>query len=312
MRVLILGAGAIGGYFGARLIEAGHAVDFLVRSTRAAILTADGLRVHSERGDFARPVNAITSVDPQTDYDVALVSCKAWDLDSAVASIAPGIGQRTRVVPLLNGMRHLDALDAAFGASRVLGGLAHISVTLDDDGSIRQFGALERLTFGARDGTGSVPETVTTGLLQLGPMAVHSSNITLAMWEKFAFITTLAGATCLMRGSIGEIVATAEGMEIVKRLYAECRSTADGCGHALSDAAVAEAARILSAKGSPLKASMLRDLERGARTECEHILGDLRLRAESSGLDTPLLSSALAHLLVYESARLNGPQTVAR
>lgn len=303
MRALILGAGGIGGYFGARLVEAGHAVDFLVRPARAALLASTGLRVHSERGDFAGPVNAITAVDPTTHYDVVLVSCKAWDLESAITSITPAVGEPTRVLPLLNGVRHLDTLDAAFGPPRVLGGLCHISVTLEEDGSIRQFGALERLTFGSRDGSLPVPETITSGLRSLGPMAVHSYDVTMAMWEKFAFITTLAGATCLMRGSIGEIVATAEGAALVKRLYAECRVTADRCGYVLTDAAVAEAFRILTATGSPLKASMLRDLERCARTECEHILGDLRLRATANDLDTPLLSAALAHLRVYETSR---------
>lgn len=303
MRVLILGAGAIGGYFGARLVEAGHAVDFLVRPARAAALAANGLRIRSERGDFAGPVNAITAVAAASDYDLVLVSCKAYDLDSAIASIAPAVGDGTRVLPLLNGMRQLDALDAAFGPARVLGGLCHISVTLEDDGSIHQFGALERLTFGSRDVSLAVPATIAAGLLALGPLAVHSADVTMAMWEKFGFITTLAGATCLMRGSTGEIVATAEGTDLVRRLYAECRETANRCGYTLSATAVAEADRILTTPGLPLKASMLRDLERGARTECEHILGDLRARAAATDLDTPLLSAALAHLRVYEGSR---------
>jgi 2-dehydropantoate 2-reductase len=303
MRVLILGAGGIGGYFGARLIEAGHDVDFLVRPARAARLGEDGLRVLSERGDFARPVNAITDVGAGFHYDLVLVSCKAYDLDSAIASIAPAVGEHTRVLPLLNGLRQLDALDAAFGPTRVLGGLCHISVTLEDDGSIRQFGALERLTFGSRDPSVPVPETVVQGLLSLGSMAVHSPDVTMTMWEKFAFITTLAGATCVMRGSIGQIVATAEGADLVRRLYFECRDTAGCCGYVLSPTAVAEAERILTTARLPLKASMLRDLERGARTECEHILGDLRARAAARELDTPLLSAALAHLRVYEAAR---------
>jgi len=303
MRVLIFGACGIGGYFGARLIEAGHAVDFLVRPARAAALAANGLRIHSGRGDFAGPVNAITELIAAPHYDLVLVSCKAYDLDSAIASITPAVGDGTLVLPLLNGLRHLDALDAAFGSARVLGGLCHISVTLEDDGSIRQFGALERLTFGSRATSVAVPATVSAGLLALGSMAIHSADVTMAMWEKFAFITTLAGATCLMRGSIGEIVATTEGSELIRRLYADCRETANRCGHALSATSVAEAERILTTAGSPLKASMLRDLERGARTECEHILGDLRARAAEKDLDTPLLSAALAHLRVYEDSR---------
>lgn len=304
MRVLILGAGGIGGYFGARLIEADNDVEFLVRPARAAILAQAGLRVYSGIGDFVQPVVAVTSIHPGTHYDLVLVSCKAYDLDSTVASIAPAVTGETRVLPLLNGVRHLDVLDSAFGAARVLGGVCHISVTLEDDGAIRQFGLLQRLTFGARDAV-SVPDIVRHGLLGLGEHVVESQAITTAMWEKFAFIATLAGLTCLMRGAVGEIVATPEGTDLVRAMYAECTETARSCGHVLSAGAVADAERILTASGSPLKASMLRDLERGARTECEHILGDLRARALGHALDTPLLAAALANLRVYENARSN-------
>ncbi|HEY0180666.1 MAG TPA: ketopantoate reductase family protein [Dokdonella sp.] len=303
MHVLILGAGAIGGYFGARLIEAGSDVTFLVRPARAARLAEHGLRVHGSRGDFARAVRALTSVDADARCDLVLVSCKAYDLDSAIESIRPAVGGTTRVLPLLNGLRHLDALDHAFGAERVLGGLCHISVTREPDGAIRQFGALERLTFGSRPGSPPVPPAIAAGLRALGPHVVESADVLGAMWDKFAFIATLAGATCLMRGAIGEIVAAADGAALVRRLHAECAAIAERSGHALAPAAVESALGILIAAGSPLKASMLRDLERGARTECEHVLGDLRERAAGFGLDVPLLAAALTHLRVYEAAR---------
>jgi 2-dehydropantoate 2-reductase len=302
MRVLVLGAGGIGGYFGARLIETGNDVEFFVRPARAALLAKSGLRIHSGSGDFAQPVAAITSIRLGAHYDLVLVSCKAYDLDSAIASIAPAVTEETRVLPLLNGVRHLDVLDAAFGAARVLGGLCHISVTLEDDGAIRQFGILQRLTFGTRD-RNAVPHAIRDGLLGLGDQVVESTNVMTAMWEKFAFIATLAGLTCVMRGAVGEIVATPEGADLARALYDECRETARRCGHAPSAEAAADAQRILTAVGSPLKASMLRDLERGTRTECEHILGDLRSRAHAHALDTPLLAASLAHLRVYEHAR---------
>lgn len=240
MRVLVLGAGGVGGYFGARLIEAGHDVEFLVRPARAAILQQSGLRLYSSNGDFAQPVAAVTSIKPATNFDLVLVSCKAYDLDSAVAAIAPAVTDETRVLPLLNGVRHLDALDAAFGVARVLGGVCHISVTLEDDGAIRQFGVLQRLTFGARNAT-SVPPGVRQGLVGLGEYAVESPTILTAMWEKFAFITTLAGLTCLMRGAVGEIVSTQEGADLARALYAECRETARLCGHVLCVDAITDA-----------------------------------------------------------------------
>lgn len=306
MRVLVLGAGAIGGYFGARLIEAGADVTFLVRPARAERLAADGLRVFGRGGDFARQVRTVTV--PEAAYDLVIVSCKAYDLDSAIDAIRPAVGAGTRVLPLLNGLRQLDALDAAFGAEHVLGGLCHISVTLEDDGAIRQFGTLERLTFGARNPAVPVPEPIRTALLALGPHIVESANVVGAMWDKFVFIATMAGSTCLMRGSIGEIVATADGAALIRRLHGEGAEVAARSGYALDPVAIEAAFGVLAAAGSPLKASMLRDLERGARSECEHILGDLRERATAFGIDTPLLAAALTHLRVYEAARVAQPK----
>jgi 2-dehydropantoate 2-reductase len=301
LRILILGAGAIGGYFGARLIEGGADVSFLVRPHRTERLARHGLRVLRSEGDFAQPVRAITQADGA--YDLVVVSCKAYDLDAAIAAIRPAVGAQTRVLPLLNGLRHLDALDAAFGAARVLGGLCHVSVTLEPDGAIRRFGTLERLTFGSRDAAEPVPAAIDAGLRAIGPQAVASADILGAMWDKFVFIATLAGITCLMRGAVGEIVATADGAALVRRLHGECAGIAERSGHPLPAIAVAGAMDILTAAGSPLKSSMLRDLERGAPTECEHVLGDLRARAQAFALDVPLLSSALAHLRVYECQR---------
>lgn len=301
MHILVLGAGATGGYFGARLIEAGADVSFLVRPARAALLAQDGLRVHAACGDFARPVQAVTGIDRP--FDLVILSAKAYDLASAIDAIRPAIGPSSRVLPLLNGLAHLDALDAAFGAERILGGLCHISVTLEPDGAIRQFGTLERLTFGSRDAASPVPVPVRDTLLALGEQVHESADILAAMWDKFAFIATLAGATCLMRGSVGEIVATDDGVALITRLHEECAAVAAASGHPLTGSAIASARAILTAAGSPLKASMLRDVERGARTECEHVLGDLRRRAAVSGIDVPLLSAALTHLRVHEEAR---------
>jgi len=301
MRILVLGAGAIGGYFGARLLEGGADVTFLVRPARAALLARDGLRVRSARGDFARPVRMLAA--PGGAFDLVLLAAKAYDLEPAIAAIAPAVGASTRVLPLLNGIAHLDALDAAFGPSRVLGGVCHLSVTLEEDGAIRHFGTLERLAFGDRSAA-EVPARIASTLRGLGDHVVESRDILGAMWDKFAFIATLAGATCLMRATLGEVVATPDGAALVRRLHDECRAVAAAAGHALPADACAAARSVLTTPGSPLKASMLRDLERGARTECEHVLGDLRRRAADAGIDVPLLAAALAHLRVHEAARV--------
>ncbi|WP_313913668.1 2-dehydropantoate 2-reductase [Tahibacter sp.] len=299
MRVLVLGAGATGAYFGARLVQSGSAVSFLVRPARAELLRRDGLRVSSSHGDFAAPVDVLTHLPAGSPFDLILLTCKAHDLDTALAAIAPAVGPGSRVLPLLNGLRHLDVLDQAFGAARVLGGLCHISVTLQPDGSVLHMGQPHRLTFGARAPDPRLADLAPA--LLAAPVEVRQSQrIIDAMWEKFAFLATLAAMTCLMRGSIGDIVATPDGTALLRRCYAEACAVAAAAGHAIAAAARDEAVAILTTAGSPLKASMLRDLQRGATTECEHILGDLIARGCAHGIDMPLLCSAATHLRVYE------------
>ncbi len=304
MRVLVLGAGATGGYFGARLIEAGVAVDFLVRPARAETLLKTGLRIHGTRDDLRLDVNPLVTLPESYACDLVLLSCKSYDLDSAISSVAPAMAAGARLLPLLNGLRHLDVLDRAFGAANVLGGLCHISVALQADGSIRQVGSVDRLTFGSRPGQPTIPKSILLGLQSMNAESMVSPNVVASMWNKFTLLTTLAGATCLMRASIGEIVATEEGADLIRKLYRECTAVAQRSGFAPTDDEASEALRILTAENSPLKASMLRDVERGHRTEVEHVPGDMLARAKSFGLDTPLLIAACTHLRVHEAALL--------
>ncbi|MEO8671223.1 MAG: ketopantoate reductase family protein [Tahibacter sp.] len=306
MRVLVLGAGATGAYYGARMIQGGSQVDFLVRPERARQLRADGLRIHSSKGDFSDKVPVLTDVPRRGSYDIVLLSCKSYDLDSAIAAIAPAVGEETRVLPLLNGLRHLELLDLAFGRRRVWGGVCHISVTRQDDGSIRQFGQLDRLTFGARDEDSAMAQLICS-LLAVPVDTRHSAAILDSMWEKFAFLATLAGLTCAMRASIGEIVAAPGGTDLLRRCYSECAEIASILGHAIVPEARDEADAILTMANSPLKASMLRDLERGGRTEAEHILGDMLTRGQAAALDTPVLAACCLHLRIHELRRMSAP-----
>ena len=298
MRILILGAGAIGGYFGARLVEAGQNVEFLVRGQRVGDLASNGLRVVSARGDFSHPVRCITEVNDS--YDLVILSCKAYDLDSAIAAITPAVGPATRVLPLLNGLTHLDTLDAAFGGQRVLGGFAHISVTRRPDGVIEHFGEVSRFVYGPRGAT-DVSDAITRALASMNAQVIQTPTIINLMWQKFALITTLAGATCLCRGSVGDILATADGRAFIERLYRECCVTAQASGHALNIEMQAEALAMLT-HPSPLKASMLRDIESGARSEGEHIVGDMLKRASMLNIDAPLLLTAATTLRVYDNS----------
>lgn len=304
MRVLVLGAGATGGWFGARLIESGAEVDFLVRPARAVQLAQSGLCIRSSAGDRRYAVNALEQLPVAYAADLVILSCKAYDLESAIVAIAPAMANGARVLPLLNGLRHLEVLDHSFGAGNVLGGLCHISVTLDVDGAIRQIGSIDRLTFGARAGQPGIPLHIVDGLIATHAEVIHSGDVIASMWAKFTMLSALAGITCLLRGSIGEIIAVAEGADLARWLYLECAEVARRSGYAPGDDERAQALRILTSEHSPLKASMLRDVERGHRTEVEHVLGDMLARAHALGVDAPLLSAACAQLRVHEAALL--------
>ena len=302
MRVLVLGAGATGGYFGASLIETGAEVCFLVRPQRRDVLQRDGLRIHTKAREQRYEVRAVSDLGEDLDWDLVLLSCKAYDLDSAITAIAPAMAHGARVLPLLNGLRHLDALDQAFGADKVLGGLCHISVAMQADGLIRHLGTLDRLTFGERPGQAALSKALCESLLAAPVAVTHSADIMAAMWGKFTLLSALAGITCLMRASIGQIVAVPGGQLLARRLHAECVEVARRSGCVIEDAGAAEAIHLLTAAHSPLKASMLRDVERGHRTEVEHVLGDMLDRAENLGVDTPLLTAACAQLRIHEAA----------
>jgi len=305
MRFLVVGAGAIGGYFGGRLLEAGRDVTFLVRPRRATQLAGAGLAIRSRFGDAAFPKPPLLLAEELNEpFDVVLLCCKAYDLEGAMDSFAPAVGPATAILPLLNGMRHLDALDARFGRSRVLGGWCTISAALDAQGRVVHLNDLHTLRFGERDGARSArAEAVAAAFAGAKFDGRLSETIVQEMWEKWAFIAAAAGITCLMRAAIGDIVATGAA-DLATALLAECADVAARQGFALRPEALERTRVILTTPGSPLMASMLRDIERGAPTEADHILGDLLRRAEVAGADrAPLLRIACAHLRAYEARR---------
>jgi 2-dehydropantoate 2-reductase len=306
MRMLVVGAGSIGGYFGGRLLHAGRDVTFLVRERRAAQLARIGLAIRSPLGDLdltAPPT--ITAGALREPFDLILLSVKAYDLDGAMDSFAPAVGPRTLILPLLNGMRHLDLLDERFGANRVLGGQCLISTVLDADGRIVHLGEVARMSFGARDGSRSERlEAIASALSGAGFEARLSKAILQEMWEKWVFIATGAGITCLMRASIGDIVAADAG-DLAITLLDECAAIASAQGFAPSTASMQSSRTTFTMPGSELTASMLRDIERGAPIEAEQIVGDLLRRGQGEGhqLASPLLRVAFAHLKAYEARR---------
>lgn len=300
MRILVLGAGGIGGYYGARIHEAGGDVTFLVRPARAEQLRQNGLTVISPFGDMQLTPKLVTKdelSERKTQFDVIMLSCKAYDLDSAMESIAPAVGEQSVILPLLNGVSHIDTLAARFGAERVLGGVALISVMLTPGGEIRHLNKLHRLIAGSLTAPPSPWLQPLTQLLSASRIEfVLSANVEQNLWDKIVFLSTLAGSTCTMRASIGDILQTVAGEAFITGLLTECARIAEVCGHAVSAAQLATYRTQLTERGSALMASMLRDVERGGPTEADHILGDMVGRAQAKGVDAPLLRLAYSHL----------------
>ena len=307
MRVLVLGAGGTGGYFGGRLAQSGADVDFLVRPKRAQMLARDGLRIRSPLGDANIAVHTVTA-DTLADavarapYDLVVLSCKAYDLDAALDAVAPAMGAGTTLMPILNGLLHYAALDARFGRERVLGGLCFISATLAADGAIEHLGRPASMTFGERDGgTGARVEAFAALCTRAGIDHVASDDIAQEQWNKFSFLATLAAGTCLMRASVGAIVAAEGGVDFMAALHDECLAVAAAEGRPIPTGARDIARAGLTRAGSEVKASMLRDLESGGRVEAAHIVGDMWHRARAAGIDAPRLQAAWAHLQCYET-----------
>lgn len=301
----MVGAGATGGYFGGRLLESGQDVTFLVRHKRAETLARNGLVIRSPLGDVTLPSPPMVQAGAlDRPFDVIVVSCKAYHLPQVIEDIAPAVGPQTVILPLLNGMQHLDLLDARFGAEHVLGGQCVIAATLDADGTVRHLNQSHSLTFGERDGTGSERvERIAQAMASARFESRLSTTILQDMWDKWVFLASLAGITCLMRAPVGDIVAAPGGTQAVLALLDDCRRVAEANGHVPHDAVLQRARSVLTEQGSTLSASMMRDLEQGGPIEADHVVGDLLARGESKGLDLAMLRLAFTHLKAYEARR---------
>lgn len=303
MRILVVGAGATGGYFGGRLLQHGRDVMFLVRERRAAQLAQRGLSIRSPNGDVHLPAPPTLQARALgTHFDLVLLGCKAYDLDQVMADIAPAVGPHTAILPVLNGMRHLDRLDARFGADRVLGGHCVIAATLDAQGVVQHLNAAASLTFGERDGSASARmAAITQALGNAGFEARPSHTVVQDMWDKWVFLASLAGITCLMRASVGDIAIATGGRAVALALLEECRAVAAAAGHPPGEAALQRARHVLTEAGSTLTASMLRDLQHGHRIEAEHVIGDMLARSMQLPDSPSLLAVVFAHLKAYEA-----------
>lgn len=302
MGILVVGAGATGGYFGSRLVQAGRDVTFLVRERRAAALRERGLRIVGPGGIETIDPALVTAVPPRAVADVVLVTVKADGLSAVIPQIRPAVGPDTAIIPVLNGMRHLRMLTDAFGRATVLGGVAVLSTQLEPSGDIRQFNDWGSLTFGAQDRRRTPAVERASELLSgAGFQVTVSDDIVAAMWQKWAFIASAGALNCLLRGSVGEIVGVDGGEEIASAIVAETHSVAEAAGYPVPDDARNQTLSTLTTQGSPLTSSLYRDLTEGRPVEVETILGDLAAEGGKAGLRTPLLDAATVALRVYDA-----------
>jgi 2-dehydropantoate 2-reductase len=305
MRILVVGAGAIGGYFGGRMLQAGRDVTFLVRPKRAAELASAGLVIKSPNGDVTLTAPPAVQADKlDKAFDLVLLSCKAFDLEDAIASFAPAVGPKTAILPLLNGMRHLNVLDQRFGSNAVLGGLCAIAVTLNERREIVQLTPMQSLGFGERDGKISDRVQAIADVMGSGKFgAAASTQVIQDMWEKWVFLASLAASTCAMRAPVGPILAAPGGKDFVLGILDECSAVAAAEGHSPTGPFFERARGMLTAEGSQLTASMFRDIKAGAKVEADHVIGDLIARGEAAKVPVPKLRIAYTHLKAYEGQR---------
>jgi 2-dehydropantoate 2-reductase len=302
MRILIVGAGAVGGYFGGRLAQAGCDVTFLVRPSRVKQLGRDGLRIISPHGDAVLSPKLVSAERIDTPYDLVLVSVKAYALEAAMNDFAAAVGPETMILPVLNGMRHVDLLTKRFGEYAVIGGVCQVASEIDDEGRIVQLADFQQLVYGERNGeTTPRLQTLDATLQGAGFDARLSTEIMQEMWAKWVQLASLGAITCLMRGAIGEIVAVPGGADLSLKVLDESAAVATACGHKPSEGLLSRHADAMTAPGSPLTSSMYRDLRKGAPVEVDHILGDFIERGTAHGVATPLLKAAFINLRVYQA-----------
>lgn len=308
MKILVLGAGAVGGYFGGRLHQGGADVTFLLRPIRAAKVGKEGLVIKSAKGDAVLPVKVVTTGGDGGPYDMILLTCKAYDLYSAMEAIAPAVGPQTTIVPMLNGLAHLEVLDRRFGAEKVVGGLARIGAALGPDGEVRHTSPFAAMSFGERAGKPARPSLLAldAACRKAGIDGGLNDKIDQDLWDKWIMLASLAAMCCTLRGTTGDIMAADDGEALMLETVEECRKVAAAEGFDPGDKGIANLKTYLTQRGSGFAASMLGDLEKGGSIEGRHVIGDMLGRARRHGIVAPNLRVAYAVVQAYEARHARG------
>jgi 2-dehydropantoate 2-reductase len=293
LKILVVGAGAVGGYFGARLTQADRDVTFLVHAKRAAEIKTSGLRILSPHGDLTLHPKIVTADQISGHYDLILLSVKSYALSGAIDDFASAVGPETMILPVLNGMRHIDLLVARFGEHAVLGGVCMVATEVDQEGRITQLAEFQSLTYGELDDrtTPRLQELDET-LQGAGFDAAISNQILSDMWQKWVQLA-----------SVGAITSVSGGSALSVSSLQECVAVANACGYPQSGTFVERLTAELTSPSSQMTTSMYRDLKKGAPVESDSIIEDLLNRGRKHGLTMSILQAASANLSIYQLAR---------
>lgn len=304
MRVLIVGAGAVGGYFGGRLIEKGADVTFLVREKRKQQLAREGLVIKSSHGHIKTPVQTLVYPEAHPAFDLILLCVKAYHLKEVIHTIKPYVGAHTTILPLLNGISHYAILREAFGEERILGGLCFIEVTLNSKGEIEHYSNRHELVYGEWNHAETERIRQIDALFSGARFSPRRSDaIQVDIWKKVIFISTMSAMTCLMRSSTGPILTSPYGKEIYRRLLEEVVSIARYYEPSIPLDFPDATLRTLEEELKPtMKSSMLRDMEKGLPIETDALHGSL-IQLAPKELDIPLLKTVYSTLSIYEEKR---------
>ncbi|MBT2570648.1 ketopantoate reductase family protein [Planococcus sp. ISL-110] len=301
MKILIVGAGAIGGYFGGRLLEKGEDVTFLVREGRKDKLQQTGLKIQSKHGDLQLQPKLITKKDQSPPFDVVLVSTKSYQLAGAIEDIRPFVSAETMILPLLNGIAHLQLLTKAFGEERVIGGLCFVETTLAEDGTIVQTSPVHQLVYGERTGEKTERiERLEQAFTGTKAEFIKSDNINQEMWHKYLFITAMSGITSMMESPIGPIRDLETGQRTIHTLLQELAAIMQKMEAPIQPGIADKQLKRINSMAAGMKSSMQRDIEKLQPTEAEHLQGYLLARSEEMEMTVPILEIIYTKLKLYE------------
>ena len=298
MKILILGAGAIGGFFGAHLMKSGANVSFLVREKRKDELKKLGINIFSINGELKVNPKLLDKNLSGQHFDVIILTNKSYDLIESIREIKPYVN-KTVIIPLLNGMAHYEILDKEFGKEKIFGGTAYISTAMNNYGSIQQITSRASIKFGPRTQKNiNIANEFYEICKETEFECDFSDHIELDLWRKYVLIGATAASTVLFQKPLGEISATTYGKRLIIEIHEECKKIVLSKGYDIGIEATKYNLKLITDKDSLLKASMLRDFESGKKTECEHILGYLIELAERNNIQCDLIKAAHTRIQV--------------